>query len=408
MRLSDYHFATRRETPKDADSANAAFLTRGRYVERGMTGVYNFLPLGWMVMENITVVVRRHMNATGALEGRFSTLQDKPLWERSGRWRSLKDVMYQFTDQSEREVGLACTHEEVVVDLLGRQPLSYADFPYKVYQFQTKFRHEPRAKSGLLRGREFLMKDLYSAHAAREDLVEYYGLVRKAYTAIFDDLSIPTYETLASGGAFTDNFSHEFQAVTSVGEDEIYICDSCHTAVNREIIDRVDHRCPACQSGNLRVEQAIEVGNVFDLGTYYSEKMNVLYTDKDGGLKPFWFASYGIGISRAMATIVELHHDEKGIMWPAGVAPFKAHLVGLNDVAGKAYDQLVKAGVAILYDDRPLSAGEKFIDADLLGMPIRLTVGNKTPEGMVEWRPRSGGETEVIAIEEAGNRLRNL
>lgn len=401
MRLSTYNFKTRRETPKDADSANAALLTRGRFIERGMTGVYNFLPLGWMVMENIMAIVRRRMNETGAYEARFVTLQDKAIWDQTGRWDKAKDIMYQFKDHSEREVGLGFSHEEVFVDLLSRQPLSYQDFPFKLYQFQTKFRHEPRAKSGLLRGREFLMKDLYSAHATEDDLKKYYEIVKKAYLQAFHDMAIPAIETVAAGGVFTDNFTDEFQAVCPIGEDEIYICHACHKAINREVIDQVHHRCPQCDSQDLKIEKSIEVGNTFNLGTYYSEKMAVLLTDKDGVAKPFWMASYGIGISRAMATIVELHHDDKGIIWPASVAPCQVHLVGLSDKADAVYDQLTAAGISVLYDDRALSAGEKFADADLLGMPVRLTVGNRTPDGEVEWKDRDKEESQTIKLEDA-------
>lgn len=408
MRLSTYNFKTRRETPHDADSANAALLTRGRFIERGMAGVYNFLPLGWMVMENISAVIRKHMNKTGAFEGRFVTLQDKAVWDKTGRWESLKDVMYQFEDHSGRETGLGCTHEEVVVDLLSRQPLSYADFPYKLYQFQTKFRNEPRAKSGLLRGREFIMKDLYSAHVDESDFQTYYNAVKQAYHDIFKELGIPAVETVASGGIFTDNFSHEFQSPSPVGEDEIHICDACNKAINKEVLDRVDHACPECGNRELRVESAIEVGNTFNLGTYYSDKMGVMYTGKDGQAKPFWFASYGIGISRAMGTIVEQHHDDKGIQWPVSVAPFTVHLVGLHQGADAMYDALTQAGISVLYDDRAIAAGEKFADADLLGMPIRLTVGSKTPEGEVEWKARSEQGSHNLTIEEAISRLQSL
>jgi prolyl-tRNA synthetase len=406
MRLSTYNFKTRKETPSDADSANAALLTRGRFIERGMTGVYNFLPLGWMVMENIMAVVHQNMNATGAYEARFTTLQDKALWEKTGRWESLHDVMYQFKDLSGREVGLGCTHEEVVMDILSRQPLSYTDFPYKLYQFQTKFRHEPRAKSGLLRGREFIMKDLYSAHTGEEDQKAYYRQVGDAYLAIFNQLGIPAIETLASGGIFTDNFSHEYQTLSPVGEDEIFVCKACNKGINKEVIDKAGHKCPECGSTDLTIEKSIEVGNIFDLGTFYSEKMDIHFMDKDGSRKPFWFASYGIGISRAMGTIVELHHDDKGIIWPESVAPFALHLVGLSDTAESVYESLAQAGCNVLFDDRPISAGEKFADADLLGMPVRLTVGNKTPKGQVEWKERDKDEVLLMSVEQSIQKLK--
>jgi prolyl-tRNA synthetase len=352
-------------------------------------------------------VVKERMDATGAFEGRFVTLQEKSVWDKSGRWDSSRDIMYQFKDHSDRETGLGFTHEEVVVDLLSRQPLSYADFPFKLYQFQTKFRHEPRAKSGLLRGREFIMKDLYSAHVSEEDGLAYYDKVLNSYDTIFKKLGIPSYETLASGGVFTDNFSHEFQVVSPVGEDEIYICDNCEKAINKEVLEKVDNKCPNCGNQNLRIESAIEVGNTFPLGTYYSEKMNVLFADSDGSQKPFWFASYGIGISRAMGTIVEMHHDAKGISWPESVAPFQVHLVGLDRERAEAlYTRLNEANIPVLYDDRDISGGEKFADADLLGMPIRLTLGSRTLDGQVEWKKRDEEAGIELPLEDVLNRLK--
>lgn len=405
MKLSHYNFTTKREAPADADSVNAALLTRGRFIEKSMAGVYNFLPLGWMVMEKITKIVRKHMNATGAMEARFVTLQDKNIWAKTGRWDTAKEIMYQFKDQSDREIGLGFSHEEVFVDLLSRQPLSYNDFPTMLYQFQTKFRHEARAKSGLLRGREFIMKDLYSAHTTAEDLDSYYEKVAEAYLEVFKELGVPAIRTKAAGGVFTTNFTDEFQVISSVGEDTIYICDSCNQAINEEVFDQVNRKCPICDSSDLRQERSIEVGNIFNMGTLYSEKMGVLFTDHDGTQKPFYLASYGIGISRAMATIVELHHDDKGVKWPKSVAPFDVHLVGLSEVADTVYHKLVEDRVSVLYDDRDISAGTKFADADLLGMPVRLVVGNRTPVGQVEWLDRVGGDSQLVDVSSVGTKL---
>lgn len=371
-----------------------------------MAGVYNFLPLGWMVMTNIMDIVRKHMNATGAYETRFVTLQDKTIWDKTGRWESCNDIMYQFKDHSDREMALGFSHEEVFVDLLSKQPLSYADFPFKLYQINTKFRHEPRAKSGLLRGREFIMKDLYSAHTTAEDLEEYYNSVKKAYLAAFAEMGIPAIETLAAGGVFTDNFTHEFQAVCPIGEDTIFICDACNKAVNEEVIDQVDRACSDCKNKELRQEKSIEVGNIFNMGTSYSEKMGALFTDKDGKQKPFHIASYGIGISRALATVIELHNDDKGILWPAAVAPKQVHLVGLNESAEDVYKTLEDAGISVLFDDRATGAGDKFLDADLLGLPVRLTVGSKTPVGQVEWKARDNDDVLIISLEDALAKLK--
>lgn len=405
MKQSELFPKTVKETPADADNVSTALLMRAGYIHRLMSGVLTLQPLGWRVLRKIENLIRQEMNSLGGQELLMPALQPKELWDRSGRWDKLAGDMYQFQDPSKREVGLAMTHEEVIVDLIGQQPLSYNDLPIKLYQFQNKFRYEPRAKSGLLRAREFIMKDLYSAHASEAELDEYYSQVRDAYLRIFEAVKVPALVTLASGGVFTPDFSHEFQSICEIGEDTIYVCPKNDYAVNKEVLDKTGHNCPTHQL-ELKAHRAVEVGNIFKLGTKFSQDMGVGYTDQSGAEKPFWMASYGIGLGRLMAMVVEHHHDERGIIWPSSVAPFAAHLIDLTktaeekDRARTVYRQLLEAGLEVLFDDRDLSAGAKFADADLLGIPIRLVVSSKTlSTNSLEIKERASANADLIAGE---------
>lgn len=405
MRQSKLFPKTLRETPADADNVSTALLIRGGFIHKVMAGVYNYQPLGLRVFKKIEQIIREEMNAIGGQEIFMSALQSKELWDKTGRWDKLKGDMYQFKDASEREVGLAMTHEEAMTDILGQQPLSYQDFPIKVYQFQDKFRNEPRAKSGLLRTREFIMKDLYSNHVNEADFKEFYEEAKAAYIRIFERLGIPTVITLASGGIFTSDFSHEFQSKCDIGEDTIYACPEDDYAVNDEVLDRTGDMCPH-HNKKLEPHRAVEVGNIFPLGTQFSEKVGVLFTDQDGVQKPFWSGSYGIGLGRAMGVIVELSHDDNGIIWPASVAPYQLHLIDLTkspeekEQAETLYNQLQQAGIEVLYDDRQASAGAKFTDADLLGMPYRAVVSAKTiAAGNVELKKRTEKEAELLPLD---------
>lgn len=412
MRQSQLFPKTLKETPQDADNVSTAYLVRGGFIHKLMAGSYTFQPLGFRVLKKIEAIIRKEMNAIGGQEIFMPALQPKELWERSGRWQKLAGDMYQFRDASEREVGLAMTHEETMTDLLGQQPISYQDLPIQVYQFQTKFRHEPRAKSGLIRTREFIMKDLYSNHATEAELSEYYEEVKEAYQRIYATLGIPAVATLASGGIFTPDFSHEFQSICEIGEDTIHACPELDYAVNKEVLDRVETACPV-HGHALEEHRAVEVGNIFKLGTKFSEDMQVLFTDTDGQQKPFWSGSYGIGLGRAMGVIVELHHDERGIIWPESVAPFKVHLIDLTktpeekEQAEAFYAELTEANVEVLFDDRAISAGSKFADADLLGMPYRVVVSAKTlAQGSVEVKRRDESEATLVNKDEFLNQIR--
>jgi prolyl-tRNA synthetase len=378
-----------------------------------MSGSYTLLPLGRRVERKIEQVIREEMNKTGAQEVLMPLLHPKEIWNETGRWETAKEVMYQF-EKDEREYALSFTHEEIVMDLIRKHVSSYKDFPVKIYHFSTKFRAELRAKSGILRGREFLMKDLYSAHINQEDLNKYYWEVADAYLRTFKRLGLNVKIVEAAGGVFTENVTHEFQQFAQTGEDLIYYCPSCDFAQNDEIAKvKEGDTCPKCGKEKIVTSKSIEVGNIFPLGTKYSEKMNAYFTDKDGSRKPIWFASYGIGPTRVMGTLVEVHHDEKGIIWPEAVAPYAVHLIGLtndnSEIKEKVesiYKKLIDAEVEVLYDDREsVGPGEKFADADLIGIPVRLVVSTKTGD-KVEWKKRNEKTIELLDIDSILKRLK--
>ncbi|MEK7093927.1 MAG: aminoacyl--tRNA ligase-related protein [Patescibacteria group bacterium] len=401
MKQSQLFSKTSRNVPKDETSVNAQLLIRAGFVDKLMAGAYSYLPLGYRVLKNIEAIVREEIEKIGGQEILMPALQPKANWETTGRWDTY-DTLFRFTSHySASEYALGPTHEEIISPLAGQSILSYQDLPKYVFQIQTKFRDEKRAKSGLLRGREFLMKDLYSFHADESDLDDYYEKVRQAYVRIYDRLGIgeSTYFTFASGGTFA-KYSHEFQTVTGAGEDAIYICDKCRIAINKEIIED-QSTCPTCGSKDLNESVATEVGNIFKLKTKYSAPFKLVYKDKNGGEKEVIMGCYGIGISRLMGVIAEMFNDDKGLIWPEAVAPFKAHLLALGDTSGDDfYRDLQAAGVQVLYDDRAVGAGEKFVDADLIGLPWRIVVSPKLGD-QVEIKNRRDTEVRIVSKEEA-------
>lgn len=394
MRQAELFSKTFKENPKDEKSLNAQLLIRAGFVDKLSSGIYSFLPLGLRVIKNIEKIVREEMDKIGAQEILMPALHPKENWEITKRWGV--EEMFKIRDE---ELGLGWTHEEVVAPLMKKHILSYKDLPKYVYQIQVKFRNEPRAKSGILRGKEFIMKDLYSFHDSEDDLIRYYEEVKKAYAKVWERCGIKekTYLTLASGGSFS-RYSHEFQTVTPFGEDTIYICQSCGTAINKEINEGI---CPNCGNENLSEAKSIEVGNIFRLGAKYSEPFNL--RDEKG--KPILMGCYGLGISRLMGAIVEVSSDEKGIIWPVSVAPFSVHLLLLDDgnkeKADEVYEVLQKGNFEVLYDDRTdKTAGEKFNDCDLMGIPLRMVVSKKTGDDMVEIRGRKDKEIKLVKIKE--------
>jgi prolyl-tRNA synthetase len=410
MRQSQLFTKTQKEAPADEVAKNAQLLIQAGYIYKNMAGAYSFLPLGLQVLENINTVIRQEMNAIGGQELHMPSLQEDRLWKLSDRWDDDKvDVWFKTELQAGGTVGLAWTHEEVITDLMRQYISSYKDLPFSSYQIQTKFRNEMRAKSGIMRTREFLMKDAYSFSATQAQHDAFYESCAEAYMKIFARLGIgaQTYKTFASGGAFT-KFSHEFQTLAEAGEDVVYVSEEKGIAVNEEVLAEVDLAELGVTKEELVKRKSIEVGNIFSLGTKFSEAIGLQFNDETGAKQPVIMGSYGIGPARAMGTIVDLLSDDKGIVWPASVAPYQVHLVGLNtddssivDWADGIYTALKSAGISVLYDDRDARPGEKFADSDLLGMPYRVVASKKGKEaGMFEVVTRATGEVRSLTEEE--------
>lgn len=405
MRQSKLFTKIAKDLPKDETSFNAQILIRAGFIDKVGAGIYTFLPLGLIVLNKINQIIRQEINLIGGQEILMPGLTPKEVWEATGRWNAL-DVLFKLKGSDAREYALGATHEEIVTPLLGKHVFSYKELPQYVYQIQTKFRNEKRAKAGLLRGREFLMKDLYSFHATEEDLNEYYKLAQKAYFKIFERCGLLdiTYLTFASGGTFS-KYSHEFQTVTDAGEDIIYVCDKCQIAINQEII-KEQTSCPNCGNTDLVEKKAVEVGNIFKLKTKYSQSFNFCFKDNEGENKLVQMGCYGIGPSRVLGTIVETNHDEKGLIWPIEVAPFRVHLLKIGQMDDSSikkveliYKELIEEGIEVLYDDREISAGQKFVEADLIGCPYRVVVSEKTlnKEG-VEVKKRNDDKMELVGF----------
>lgn len=411
--MSTLFTKTLKDAPQDAESANARYLIRGGFVDQHMAGVYSYLPLGLKVLRKVQEIVREEMDAIGGQEILMPALLSAEPWKTSGRWSDPgPEVMFQFKGAGDRDVGLGWTHEEIITPLVQKFVNSYQDLPVFVYQIQDKFRNELRAKSGILRGREFNMKDLYSFHATEEELEAYYDKVLDAYKRVFTRCGIVALPTEASGGAFS-KVSHEFQMPTESGEDTIYVNQAGDYAWNKEIApDLKDGDMAPDGSGPVKEMKAIEVGNIFKLKTRFTEPFKMMFMDEDGKQKPVQMGCYGIGPSRVVGSVVETHHDDRGIIWPKSIAPFQVHLISLSSkdeskqeeirsTAESLYDDLMKEGIDVLWDDRTsLSAGAKFADADLMGMPLRLVVSEKTlAENSIEWKLRGSQESRLVAID---------
>ncbi|MBN1585334.1 hypothetical protein JW899_03125 [Candidatus Uhrbacteria bacterium] len=418
MRYSRLFGRTSKTVPSDADSRNARLLVQAGYVDQLMSGVYTYLPLGLRSLNRIKQVVREEMEAIGGQEILMPALTPREPWATTGRWNDPgPEVMFRLKGRGDKDLVLGWTHEEIVTPLVKRFIRSYKDLPVAVYQVQDKFRNEPRAKSGLLRGREFSMKDLYSFHRNQEDLDEFYERAKTAYLNVYRRCGLDAIVTEASGGAFSE-YSHEYQVLTENGEDIIYYCPKCQYAQNREISGyRAGDACPKCGEA-MGEGKAIEVGNIFRLGTRFTDPFGVTYSDETGKQQPVVMGCYGIGPSRVMGAIVEIHSDDRGIIWPKQVAPYPVQLVlvpskdgeeavRLRETAEKLASGLAAVGLEPLYDDREdVRAGEKFADADLIGLPVRLVVSPKSlGAGGVEWKLRSGSDTEIVPIDAVPDRV---
>jgi len=410
MRQSQLFTKTRKEAPADETAKNAQLLMRAGFIAKEMAGVYSYLPLGLRVVENIKKVVREEMNAVNGQELIMTSLQRKELWESTGRWDDeVVDVWFKSSLKAGGEVGFGWSHEEPIGEMMKNYIDSYKDLPISVYQFQTKLRNETRAKSGVMRGREFIMKDMYSFCADEETHLAYYESTKPAYMRVFERLGIgdDTFVTFAAGGAFT-KFSHEFQTVCEAGEDITYINKEKSIAINEEVLSDETLESLGITKDELTATKTAEVGNIFNFGQQKAEDLGLMFKDQSGENVPVWMGSYGIGITRLVGVLVEKFADEKGMVWPESVAPFKVHLVGLNsddaevkDFTDGIYLSLKEKGVEVLYDDRDARAGEKFADSDLIGIPYRVVVSRKTKEeGKFEVVTRATGEVRHLTEEE--------
>ncbi len=411
MRQSHLFTKTRKEAPADETSTNAQLLIKAGFIHKEMAGVYAFLPLGKRVIEKISNIVRDEMNTLGGQEVQMTTLQPKELFEKTDRWDDSKvDNWFKTKLANGTELGMGLTHEEPIVDALSDYISSYKDLPVYVYQIQPKFRNELRAKSGLLRGREFLMKDMYSFARTQEEHTELYEKAAEAYHRVYERMGLGdiTYRTYADGGIFTTSFSDEFQTVNDVGEDTIYLHEGKRIAVNKEIYTDENLAKLGLKKDELVEKHAVEVGNIFPLESKYTDALNVYYTDEKGDKQHIVAGCYGIGISRLMGVVAEVFADDKGLVWPKEVAPFAVHLISLGDSkeiiieAERLYQNLADNNIQVLFDDRSkIRPGEKFADADLIGIPLRLVISDKTiAAGKIEVKSRTATESEMMSFEE--------
>ena len=410
MRQSQLFTKTRKEAPADEVSKNAELLIRGGFIHKEMAGVYSYLPLGLRVMKKIEGIIRDEMNKVGGIEMKTSILQDKEVWEKTNRWDDNEvDIWFKTKLKNGGEVGLSWSNEENFANILKQYVSSYKDLPLYLFDFKDILRNEARSKSGILRGREFYWKALYSFSKDETEHNAFYEKMKITYQNIFKRAGIGhvTYLTFASGGAFS-KYSHEFQTLTSAGEDTIYVSEGKAIAVNKEVMEDEVLTSLGLEKDKLVEQRAIEVGNIFTLGISKSEALELSYADKNGEKIPVFMGSYGIGLGRLMGTIVEVLSDDKGIIWPESVAPFKVHLLVLGEdevvfkEANKVYEHLLKTSVEVLFDDRTgLSAGEKFSDADLLGIPFRVVVSVRSmKENGVEVKKRNEEKGKIVSLEE--------
>jgi prolyl-tRNA synthetase len=410
MRQTQLFTKTRKEAPKDEVSKNAQLLIRGGYVYKEMAGAYAFLPLGLRVFNKIIGIIREEMNAIGGQEIVMTALQNPEVWGKTHRWSSdVVDNWFKTKLESGADLGLAFTHEEPITNMLRDFIQSFRDLPFSVYQFQTKFRNEKRAKSGVMRGREFVMKDLYSFSRTEAEHQDFYEKAKQAYIRVFDrvGLGATTYVTFASGGTFS-KYSHEFQTLTDAGEDTIYVHEGKKIAINEEVLTEDVLADLGVSRADLVSKKAVEVGNIFSLGTKFSDAFDLVYLDQEGKKQTVIMGSYGIGPGRLLGTIVETLSDDKGIVWPESVAPFCVHLLSLQPddaqvvkEADALYAELAAKGIEVLYDDRSLSPGAKFADADLIGIPHRIVISQKTlAQGKCEYKKRTDTASQLLNQED--------
>jgi len=415
MRQSKLFTKTKKEAPTDEVSKNAEYLSRGGFVHKEMAGVYMYLPMGFRVINKIENIIREELNKVGGQEISMTALQNPEIWKKTDRW-DIPEIWFKTKLNNDTLLGLGFSHEEPLVNMLTNFISSYKDLPISIYQFQTKFRNELRAKSGILRGREFLMKDMYSFHTTQEDFDKFYEEMKGVYKNIFKRAGIGhlTYLTFASGGVFS-KYSHEFQTLTGAGEDIIYVDEDKAIAVNKEVYNDEVLSSLGLDKSKLVEQKAIEVGNIFELKDRFSKPLELTYTDEKGEKHNILMGCYGIGLGRLMGTVVEALSDDKGIIWPESIAPFQVHLLLLGDnesvkeEANKVYQTLINNNIEVLFDDRSmLSPGEKFADADLIGIPLRAVVSERSmKEGGIEIKKRTEEKGKIITLADLVQSFKN-
>lgn len=398
----------RKEAPADAEVASHKLLTRAGYIDQLGSGLFSLLPLGWLASKKVEDIIRDEMKKLGAQEILMPALQPASLWQESGRLDKMDPPLFRLADRHNKELVLASTHEESVTDLARGIIESYKDLPAAVFQIQTKFRNETRATGGLLRVREFQMKDLYSFHRSEADLASFYGQVQQAYKNIFERCDLTVYVAAASSGTIGGAVSHEFQVAAASGEDRVLVCPKCGYAANSEVGSELNNVCPECGSA-LEIKNCIESGHTFQLGTKYSEAMRAYYTEEKGESRPLVMGCYGIGVGRLLATVAETHHDERGLKWPNTISPLAAHILPLQGSAQKDAEDFVAehlAGLDVLFDDRDISAGQKLAESDLIGITHKIIISEKTKaQHKVEFINRATGTHDMLEPEAAAKIL---
>jgi prolyl-tRNA synthetase len=413
MKQSNLLAKTKKTISKDIVAVSHKYLIKADFIEQSISGVYRFLPLGFKVLQKIKNIIREEMHNLGAQEVLLSALQDKKLWQETNRWDTIDPPLFKFKDRHKKELALGPTHEEEMVDVARKRVKSYQDLPFALFQIQNKFRNEMRATGGLLRTREFIMKDLYDFQPDKKSSIVFYEKVKKAYFRIFKRCGLKLICVEASSGTIGGKISNEFMLLSEIGEDRILVCKKCGYAVNTELVKNA-RKCPDCR-GLLETKESIELGHVFFLGTKYSKKMGLTYKDKDGKEKFVSMGCYGIGLPRLMAAVVEVHNDKNGIVWPKEVAPFDVYLISVENIANvakvsnKLYKDLLGAGIEVLYDDREnKSTGEKFVDCDLIGIPIRVVISEKTlKKNCAEIKKRKEKKIKLVKIDKLIKYLQN-
>ncbi len=404
MKMTALLVPTLRDDPSEAEVISHKLMLRGGYIRKLAAGIYSYLPLGWRVIRNVENIIRREMDAAGAQEVLLPSVQPAELWKQTGRWDVYGKELLRMKDRHERDFCLGPTHEEVITDLVRNNVSSYKELPLMLYQIQTKFRDEIRPRFGLMRGREFIMKDCYSFDRDSAGLKKSYEKMAAAYSRIFDSCGLKYRVVDADPGAIGGGFSQEYMVTAQTGEDEIVYCTDCPYAVSKELSRiETDNSCPKCSGGVLKIERGIEVGHIFQLGEKYSSSMSAEYLDETGTRKPYVMGCYGIGVGRTASAAIEQNHDQSGMIWPIQIAPFKLALVPVNmsdplqsKTAGQLYEELERSGLEVLLDDRDERAGVKFKDIDLIGIPVKVVLGKTLAEGKVEVSFRGSGEKLLI------------